>query len=156
VASVAYIRIRGAGCKTPSPGALLWVARTEITRSTLHRVLRNPGSEHRYHSGGPCRRPNLLWCEHAGLDERVGSKHYGFLEIDEHHFDLAGSQFERLGGILETLQARLPERAKDISRRAIAEYISGRSETDRVAAGTVQKEITVLKTPFAWPWNGNC
>jgi integrase len=58
---------------------------------------------------------------------------------------LRPTTFERLDGILETLKARLPERAKDISRRTVAEYISGRSETDKVAPGTVQKEITVLK-----------
>jgi integrase len=58
---------------------------------------------------------------------------------------LRSTTFERLDGILETLKARLPEHAKDISRRTVAEYISGRSETDKVAPGTVQKEITVLK-----------
>ena len=58
---------------------------------------------------------------------------------------LRASTFERLDGILETLKSRLPERAKDISRRTVAEYISARSEADKVAPGTVQKEITVLK-----------
>jgi len=58
---------------------------------------------------------------------------------------LRPTTFERLNGILETLKARLPERAKDINRRTVAEYISNRSETDKVAPGTVQKEITVLK-----------
>lgn len=56
---------------------------------------------------------------------------------------LRPTTFERLDGILETLKAALPERAKDISRNIVAEYISTRSET--VAPGTVQKEITVLK-----------
>ncbi len=58
---------------------------------------------------------------------------------------LRSTTFERLDGILETLKARLPERAKDISRRTVAEYISSRSDSDKVAPGTVQKEITVLK-----------
>jgi len=56
---------------------------------------------------------------------------------------LRPTTFERLDGILETLKAALPERAKDISRKTIADYISGRSED--VAPGTVRKEITVLK-----------
>lgn len=51
--------------------------------------------------------------------------------------------FERLDGILATLKTNLPERAKEISRNVIAEYISTRSET--VAPGTIQKEISVLK-----------
>jgi integrase len=58
---------------------------------------------------------------------------------------LRPTTFERIDGILETLKARLPERARDISRRTVAEYISTRSESDEVAPGTVQKEITVLK-----------
>jgi integrase len=58
---------------------------------------------------------------------------------------LRPTTFERLDGILTTLKARLPEHAKDITRRIVAEYISNRSETDQVAPGTVQKEITVLK-----------
>jgi integrase len=56
---------------------------------------------------------------------------------------LRPTTFERLDGILETLKANLPERAKDISRNTVGEYISTRSET--VAPGTIQKEITVLK-----------
>ena len=51
--------------------------------------------------------------------------------------------FDRLDGILETLKASLPERAKDISRKTVADYISTRTET--VAPGTIQKEISVLK-----------
>jgi integrase len=56
---------------------------------------------------------------------------------------LRPTTFERLDGILEALTARLPERARDISRKTVADYISARSE--EVAPGTVQKEITVLK-----------
>src|ERR1039458_2061970 len=56
---------------------------------------------------------------------------------------LRPTTFERLDGILETLKATLPERAKDISRKSVADYISTRSED--VAPGTVQKEVTVLK-----------
>jgi integrase len=56
---------------------------------------------------------------------------------------LRPTTFVRLDGILETLKATLPERAREISRKTVAEYISTRSET--VAPGTVQKEITVLK-----------
>jgi integrase len=56
---------------------------------------------------------------------------------------LRATTFERLDGILETLKARLPERAREISRRTVAEYISARSEA--VAPGTVQKEVSVLK-----------
>jgi len=56
---------------------------------------------------------------------------------------LRPTTFERLDGILETLKAALPERARDISRKTIADYISARSEN--VAPGTVQKEVTVLK-----------
>jgi integrase len=56
---------------------------------------------------------------------------------------LRATTFERLDGILETLKTRLPERAREISRKTVAEYISARSE--EVAPGTVQKEITVLK-----------
>jgi integrase len=58
---------------------------------------------------------------------------------------LRATTFERLGGILDTLKSKLPERAKDITRRTVADYISVRSETDKVAPGTVSKEITVLK-----------
>jgi integrase len=56
---------------------------------------------------------------------------------------LRASTFDRLDGILETLKTNLPERAKDISRKTVAEYISARSET--VAPGTIQKEISVIK-----------
>ena len=56
---------------------------------------------------------------------------------------LRPTTFERLDGILETLKASLPERARDISRKTVADYISTRSET--VAPGTIQKEVTVLK-----------
>jgi len=56
---------------------------------------------------------------------------------------LRATTFERLDGILETLKATLPERAKDITRKTVADYISIRSET--VAPGTIQKEISVLK-----------
>jgi integrase len=71
---------------------------------------------------------------------------------------LRSTTFERLNGILETLRANLPERAKDISRKTVADYISARSES--VAPGTVQKEITVLKhaLKLAVEWellNGN-
>lgn len=56
---------------------------------------------------------------------------------------LRPSTFERLDGILETLKARLPESAKDITRKSVQDYISSRGET--VAAGTIQKEVTALK-----------
>jgi integrase len=56
---------------------------------------------------------------------------------------LRSTTLERLDGILGTLKTRMPERARDISRKTVAEYISVRSE--EVAPGTVQKEITVLK-----------
>jgi len=56
---------------------------------------------------------------------------------------LRPTTFERLDCILETLQANLPERARDISRKTVADYVSARSED--VAPGTIQKEITVLK-----------
>jgi len=56
---------------------------------------------------------------------------------------LRPTTFERLNGILETLKASLSERAKDINRKTVAEYISTRSE--KVAPGTIQKEISVLK-----------
>ena len=51
--------------------------------------------------------------------------------------------FVRLGGILATLQRHLPEQAKAITKRTIAEYIETRSET--VKPGTVAKEMSVLK-----------
>lgn len=53
--------------------------------------------------------------------------------------------FERLGGILSTLKARLPLQAKAITRRTVAEYIETRSGTDEMKPGTVAKEISVLK-----------
>src|SRR5580765_7292348 len=56
---------------------------------------------------------------------------------------LRSTTFERLEGILETLKTFLPDRARDITRKTVAEYISTRSET--VAPGTIQKEISVLK-----------
>lgn len=56
---------------------------------------------------------------------------------------LRPTTFERLGGILETLKASLPERAKDITRKTVSDFISTRAET--VAPGTIQKEVTVLK-----------
>jgi integrase len=51
--------------------------------------------------------------------------------------------FERLDGILETIKRHLPEQAKAITKRTIAEYIETRSET--VKPGTVAKEMSVLK-----------
>ena len=51
--------------------------------------------------------------------------------------------FERLGGILDTLKAHLPEHAKAITKRTVAEYIEARAET--VKPGTVAKEMSVLK-----------
>ena len=56
---------------------------------------------------------------------------------------LRPTTFERLDGILETLKTKLPERAKDINRKSVADYISDRSE--KVSPGTIQKEVTVLK-----------
>jgi integrase len=56
---------------------------------------------------------------------------------------LRPTTFERLDGILDTLKGSLPERAKDITRKTIADYVSARS--GEVSAGTVQKEFTVLK-----------
>ncbi len=50
---------------------------------------------------------------------------------------------ERLGRILATLQRHLPEQAKAITKRTIAEYIETRSEM--VKPGTVAKEMSVLK-----------
>jgi integrase len=51
--------------------------------------------------------------------------------------------FERLDGILETIKRHLPEQAKEITKRTIAEYIEARSEM--VKPGTVAKEMSVLK-----------
>jgi len=53
------------------------------------------------------------------------------------------STYERLGGILDTLKARLPQQAKAITRRTVAEYIEARAES--VKPGTVAKEMSVLK-----------
>jgi len=51
--------------------------------------------------------------------------------------------FLRLGGILDTLKAGLPEQAKAITKRTVAEYIDKRAEV--VKPGTVAKEMSVLK-----------
>ncbi|AXC09635.1 Integrase [Acidisarcina polymorpha] len=51
--------------------------------------------------------------------------------------------FERLDTILKTLVSHLPSRAKDITKRIVSEFISERST--EVAAGTVTKEMSVLK-----------
>ena len=51
--------------------------------------------------------------------------------------------YERLGGILDTLKTHLPEQAKSITRRTVAEYIEARAEN--VKPGTVAKEMSVLK-----------
>ncbi len=56
---------------------------------------------------------------------------------------LRSTTFERLGGILDTLKEHLPPRAKEISRKTVADYISARSES--VSPGTIQKEVTILK-----------
>lgn len=56
---------------------------------------------------------------------------------------LRASTFERLGGILETLKAHLPEQAKSITKRIVAELIETRSET--VKPATITKEMAVLK-----------
>ncbi len=55
------------------------------------------------------------------------------------------STYERLGGILDTLKARLPQQAKAITKRTVAEYIEVRSDEDKVAPATVAKEVSVLK-----------
>jgi hypothetical protein len=60
--------------------------------------------------------------------------------------------FERLGGILATLKAHLPEQAKAITKRTIAEYIEKRSES--VKPGTVAKEMSVLKHCLSWLASG--
>jgi len=51
--------------------------------------------------------------------------------------------YERLDGILDTLKAHLPEQAKAITKRTIAELIETRVET--VKPGTIAKEMSVLK-----------
>lgn len=56
---------------------------------------------------------------------------------------LRASTLERLGGILETLKAHLPEQAKSITKRIVAGLIETRSET--VKPATITKEIAVLK-----------
>src|ERR1700739_3912712 len=53
--------------------------------------------------------------------------------------------YARLGGILETLKARLPVLARQIDKRTVAEYIETRSDEDEMKPGTVVKEISVLK-----------
>jgi integrase len=56
---------------------------------------------------------------------------------------LRATTFERLGGILETLKQHLPLRAKDITRKTVAEFISTRAEA--VKPGTIQKDFAALK-----------
>ena len=56
---------------------------------------------------------------------------------------IRSTTFERLDGILDTLKAHLPEQAKAITKRTIAEYIDKRAES--VKPGTVCKEMSVLK-----------
>ena len=56
---------------------------------------------------------------------------------------IRSTTFARLGGILDTLKAHLPEQAKAITKRTVAEYIEKRAET--VKPGTVAKEMSVLK-----------
>src|SRR5215469_10077145 len=61
---------------------------------------------------------------------------------------LRATTFERLDCILETLKQHLPLRAKDITRKAVAELISTRAEI--VKPGTIQKEIAALKLAVEW------
>ena len=56
---------------------------------------------------------------------------------------IRATTFERLGGILKTLKANLPEEAKAISKRTVGEYIETRAL--KVKPGTVAKEMSVLK-----------
>lgn len=56
---------------------------------------------------------------------------------------IRSTTFERLGGILNTLKANLPEQAKTITKRMVSEYIETRAES--VKPGTVAKEMSVLK-----------
>ena len=56
---------------------------------------------------------------------------------------IRSTTYDRLVGILITLQANLPEQAKAITKRTVAEYIDTRSEM--VKPGTIAKEISVLK-----------
>ncbi|MGB0065567.1 MAG: site-specific integrase [Terracidiphilus sp.] len=58
---------------------------------------------------------------------------------------IRSTTFERLGGILDTLKARLPELAKAITKRTVAEYIETRSGADEMKPATVAKEVSVLK-----------
>jgi integrase len=55
---------------------------------------------------------------------------------------VAASTFERLDGILETLEAHLPALAKDITRGKVNEYVDTRAL--KVRPGTVQKELFTL------------
>lgn len=56
---------------------------------------------------------------------------------------IRSTTYERLGGILDTLKSRLPEQAKAITKRTVAEYIEARAA--EVKPGTVTKEMSVLK-----------
>jgi integrase len=56
---------------------------------------------------------------------------------------IRSTTFARLDGILDTLKARLPELAKAITKRTVAEYIEARAVD--VKPGTVAKEMSVLK-----------
>jgi integrase len=58
---------------------------------------------------------------------------------------IRSTTFDRLGGILGALKERLPARAKEITKRTVAEYIETRSDTDGMKPATVAKEISVLK-----------
>jgi integrase len=58
---------------------------------------------------------------------------------------IRSTTYDRLGGILDTLKARLPQQAKAITRRTVAEYIETRSGADAMKPATVTKEISVLK-----------
>lgn len=58
---------------------------------------------------------------------------------------IRSTTFERLGGILDTLKARLPEQAKAVTKRTVAEYIETRSDADEMKPATVAKEVSVLK-----------
>ncbi len=53
------------------------------------------------------------------------------------------STYSRLEGMLESIVARLPGRAKDIKRATITEYIAQRAE--EVAPGTIRKEVAVIQ-----------
>jgi integrase len=68
---------------------------------------------------------------------------------------LRPSTFARLEGILSILRANFPGRAKDISKKRVADYVSRRAHPEvspqtgtakrGAAPGTIHKEITVLK-----------